>query len=96
MIRHTVVFRLHHREGSAEEAAFLRSAARLADIPGVQRFEQLRQVGDQSGYRFSFSMEFDDQDGYDAYSAHPTHVDFVQTRWVPEVAHFLELDFVPL
>ena len=37
-IRHTVVFTLSHPEGSAEEAEFLATAARLAAIPGVRGF----------------------------------------------------------
>ena len=44
MIRHTVVFTLKHAAGSAEEGAFLRDARVLAAIPGVEKFEQLRQV----------------------------------------------------
>ncbi|MGE3832582.1 MAG: Dabb family protein, partial [Parvibaculaceae bacterium] len=41
MIRHTVVFRLKHKQGSKEEAAFLAEAQTLARIPGVERFEAL-------------------------------------------------------
>ena len=44
MIRHTVVFRLKHARGSKEEKAFLDHAKLLAKIPGVEKFEQLRQV----------------------------------------------------
>ncbi|TIM33481.1 MAG: Dabb family protein, partial [Mesorhizobium sp.] len=42
MIRHTVVFRLKHRENSAEEVKFLTDAKVLAAISGVEKFEQLR------------------------------------------------------
>jgi Stress responsive A/B Barrel Domain len=94
MIRHTVVFRLRHEEGSAEEADFLATArGQLAGIPGVTRFEVLRQIGGQSAYRFSLSMEFAGEDAYAAYDGHPEHQAFVQGRWIPEVAEFLELDF---
>ena len=96
MIRHTVVFRLRHDEGSAEEAAFLAAArAELAGIPGVEHFEVLRQTGGQSSYRFSLSMEFADDAAYAAYTGHRDHQAFVQGRWLPEVAEFLELDFTP-
>jgi hypothetical protein len=96
MIRHTVVFRLRHPEGSAEEAGFLAAAReQLEGIPGVGRFEVLRQTGGQSGYRHSLSMEFADAEAYAGYNAHPSHTDFVQGRWVPEVEEFLELDFEP-
>jgi Stress responsive A/B Barrel Domain len=94
MIRHTVVFRLQHAPGSAAEAGFLRTAReQLTPIPGVERFEVLRQVGAQSEFRFSLSMEFADADAYRAYNEHPSHTAFVRDRWIPEVEEFLELDF---
>ena len=94
MIRHTVVFRLRHDAGSAAEADFLASAReQLTPIPGVERFEVLRQTGSQSNYRHSLSMEFADEATYSAYNDHPAHQGFVQGRWIPEVEEFLELDF---
>ena len=94
MIRHTVVFRLRHPAGSAEEAAFLRAARdRLEPIPGVGRFEVLRQTSPQSDHCFSLSMEFADAAAYARYTGHPRHVGFVQERWIPEVEEFQELDF---
>ncbi len=96
MIRHTVAFRLRHAVGSAEEAAFLTEARGLADIPGVQKFEQLRQVSPKNGFRFGFSMEFADQAAYDGYNGHPFHVAFVRDRWMKEVEDFLEIDYAPL
>lgn len=96
MIRHTVVFSLTHAAGTEEEAAFLRDAKVLASIPGVQKFEQLRQVSSKTDYGFGFSMEFADQAAYSAYNDHPDHVAFVRHRWVAEVAKFIEIDYVPI
>ncbi|WP_108397343.1 Dabb family protein [Devosia submarina] len=96
MIRHTVVFTLKHAQGSAEEAAFLRDAKVLAGIPGVEKFEQLRQVSPKNDYAFGFSMEFVDQAAYSGYNDHPDHVAFVRDRWEPEVERFLEIDYVPV
>lgn len=96
MIRHTVAFRLKHAQGSAAERDFLDAAKILAAIPGVQRFEQLRQVSPKNGFRFGFSMEFADQKAYDGYNVHPDHVAFVRDRWIPEVEDFLEIDYMPL
>jgi hypothetical protein len=96
MIRHTVAFSLHHAHDSAEEAAFLDEARVLSAIPGVERFEQLRQVSPKSSFRFAFSMEFSDVRAYEAYNAHPLHQAFVAERWAKEVADFQELDYVPL
>ena len=96
MIRHTVVFTLTHAAASPEEGAFLNDAKVLAAIPGVEKFEQLRQVSPKNDYAFGFSMEFADQAAYAAYNDHPDHVAFVRDRWIPEVAKFLEIDYVAL
>lgn len=96
MIRHTVVFRLKHARHSDAEKAFLEAAKVLMAIPGVERFEQLRQVSPKNDYTLGFSMEFHNQIAYDAYNTHPDHVAFVRDRWIPEVETFLEIDYVPL
>jgi heme-degrading monooxygenase HmoA len=92
MIRHIVPFRLTHAHGSAEEADFLTANRALAEIPGVENFELLRQISPKSNFDFCVSMAFADQAAYGAYNAHPAHIDFVQTRWIPEVADFMEID----
>lgn len=97
MIRHTVVFRLKHAPGSAEEKAFLDDGKRILNgIPGVEAFEAMRQVSPKNDYAFGFSMAFADQAAYDAYDSHPDHVGFVQNRWLKEVEDFLEIDYVAL
>jgi hypothetical protein len=93
MIRHTVVFSLKHAAGSPAETAFLNDAKILASIPGVEAFEQLRQVSPKNDYAFGFSMEFADAQAYHGYNTHPDHAAFVQDRWVPEVEKFLEIDY---
>lgn len=93
-IRHTVVFRLVHPIGSTEERRFLEAGQTiLSTIPGVQRFEVLKQISSKNGYAFGFSMEFADTHAYDDYNRHPHHVQFVNERWKPEVAEFLEIDY---
>ena len=96
MIRHTVAFRLKHERYSSAEKDFLEAAKVLAEIPGVRKFEQLRQVSPKNDFTFGFSMEFRDQAAYDAYNNHPDHVAFVRDRWVPEVEAFMEIDYVTL
>ncbi|MDE2383527.1 MAG: Dabb family protein [Alphaproteobacteria bacterium] len=96
MIRHTAVFRLKHAKGSAAEADFLAALRKLVAIPGVEKFEVLRQVSPKSEYHFGVSMEFANQAAYTGYNDHPDHVAFVQGRWLPEVAAFTEIDYVPL
>jgi heme-degrading monooxygenase HmoA len=82
-----------HPAGSTGEEAFLEEAGRLATIPGVEDFELLAEVSPKNDYRFGISMEFADGAAYERYNAHPDHVDFVQRRWVAEVADFLEIDY---
>jgi heme-degrading monooxygenase HmoA len=96
MIRHTVVFRLKHEHGSEAERDFLRAACELASLPGVQKFECLRQTSPKNRYTFGLSMEFADSAAYASYNDHPDHTSFVQGRWIPEVAEFMEIDCVPL
>lgn len=96
MIQHTVSFALRHPADSREEQDFLAdAAAALTGIPGVENFRISDQVSPQSTHRFQFSMDFADAGVYAAYNGHPAHVAFVETRWVPEIESFQELDLVP-
>ncbi len=95
MIRHTVVFKLKHARGSAQEKAFLQAACELAALPTVRNFECLRQVSAKNKFDFGLSMEFASQQDYDAYNIHPEHVRFVETRWMAEVEDFMEIDYAP-
>ena len=90
-IQHTVVLRLN--DGAAVDQFFVR-ARRLAEIPGVLNFEVLRQVGAKSDFTHGLSMWFDDQSAYDGYIGHLDHLAFVNEVWLPNVADFLELDYV--
>lgn len=96
MITHSVIFKLNHDRGSKAEADFLQAADILIGIPGVQNFQKLRQVSPKNDYDFGFTMQFADQVAYDFYNTHPDHTAFVQGRWIPEVATFLEIDYVAL
>lgn len=95
MIRHTVVFKLKHPEGSKPELEFLQSAHNLSKISTVRNFECLRQISKKNDFNFGLSMEFESSNDYETYNTHPYHVEFVQTRWIPEVADFMEIDYEP-
>ncbi|QDV25495.1 Dabb family protein [Aureliella helgolandensis] len=95
-IEHTVTFRLLHSQGSPEEADFLNAASELTAIPGVQHFQIRRQSSSKNPHTFGISMQFETHREYLAYCEHPAHVDFVQQRWLTEVAEFQEADFEPL
>jgi hypothetical protein len=96
MIRHAAIFRLKHAAASTEESSFLKALGALEAIPGVQDFQIGREISPKNDFAFAVSMIFADQAAYDAYNVHPIHVEFVQTRWIPEVADFMEHDTVAL
>ncbi len=92
-IRHTVVFTLKHPKGSSEELDFINAIKKLSVIPGVEKFEFLKQISKKNRYEYGLSMEFPDQNAYDGYNKHPDHVAFVNNRWLKEVRDFMEIDF---
>jgi len=96
MLQHTVVFRLKHPRGSTHEAEFLAAAQTLSTINGVEKFQCLRQVSDNSPFDFGLSMFFADDSAYQAYNADPDHLAFVEQRWIMEVEQFMEIDYLPL
>ena len=96
MIRHAALFRLTHSRGSAAEADFLAALLALKNISGVQDFLLEREISAKNDFDFVVSMRFASQAAYNAYNDHPRHVTFVQSRWVPEVAAFMENDTVSL
>ncbi|NQZ59201.1 MAG: Dabb family protein [Lentisphaeraceae bacterium] len=93
MIRHTVTFKLKHESGSIEEKSFLDEALELADLPTVQKFECLKQIGSKNNFDFGLSMEFENRQDYQSYSNHPDHISFVNNTWIPQVIDFIELDY---
>lgn len=94
MIRHAALFRLRHDTGSPEELRFLAAIRELKTIPGVERFELARETSPKNDFDFAVSMYFKDAAAYRSYNVHPLHVAFVEGRWVPEVASFMEHDTV--
>lgn len=94
MIIHTVAFKTKHPQGSAEESAFLKAGMALGDLPMVNNFQCFKQVSSKNDFEFGVSMEFASEEAYEAYNIHPVHMKFVETRWIPEVENFLEIDYV--
>ena len=94
MILHTVTFALNHAPGSPEEKAFLQAAMALEQLPTVKNFHCFRQVSEKNDFDYGLSMEFDTDADYQTYNEHPVHTEFVASRWIPEVARFMELDYV--
>lgn len=93
-IQHMVIFNLPYPEGSEKSKKFLQDGtAILTGIPVVQNFQAFKQVSQKNDYQYGFSMVFANREEYSTYNNHPSHVAFVQDRWVKEVTEFLEIDF---
>ena len=71
-------------------------AKKLANIPGVQHFECLKQVSTKNKFEFGLSMEFASRELYEKYTAHPDHINFVKNYWLNNVEDFLEIDYEPM
>lgn len=93
MLTHSVFFQLKFPKESSEEYEFLQAAAKLASIPGVRKLRTLRQLSSKNSFDYGLTMDFDSQEEYHVYSAHPDHVTFVETYWEKYVAKFMEIDY---
>ena len=93
MIRHSVIFKF---KDSAEKKAFFIAANKLADIPGVQQLEVLKQTSKKNKFEYGISMLFANNELYEKYNNHPEHLKFVQEYWLKEVEDFLEIDYEQL
>jgi hypothetical protein len=94
MITHSVFFRLHHAAGSQAEMKFFIDSLPLAKLSTVKNFQRLQQTSKKNNFTHGFSMQFKDQQAYDAYSNDPTHTTYVKNVWIPQVAEFMEIDHV--
>ena len=94
MERQSVVFKLNHASDSPEEKNFLAKPRKLKSISGVRKFEVMMEISSGNPYEFGISMEFENQLEYDFYTNHPDHIHFVQEIWIPNVASFMEIDYL--
>ena len=94
VIVHTVFFRLKHEKSSAAERVFFEKVRALARIDGVEHFQILKETSPKNSFDYGLYMEFENQQAYDRYNAHPVHAGFVANVWMKEVAEFQEVDYV--
>ena len=96
MIHHSVILKLKYPKGSEEETRFIAACRELAKIPGVHNFKVLEQVSSKNQFDYGLSMNFNNQEEYDTYSAHPDHEAFIQNFWIKYVTDFLEIDYLEI
>lgn len=93
-IQHGVIFTLKYEKGSPEAKKFLLDGKNLlTSIPVVNNFQVFDQVSAKNDFQYGFTMVFNSKEDYQTYNEHPTHVGFVEERWMKEVTDFLEIDF---
>lgn len=96
-ILHTVIFDLKHAVDSSEATKFISDAYRiLTAVPGVRDFQAYKQCSPKNDFQYGFLMTFNNQQEFDAYTAHPDHSKFVEERWNTEVTRFQESDFIQI
>jgi hypothetical protein len=89
-----VMFCLKHDRNSRQEKEFISDSKEiLSSVPLVRDFRACRQTSPKNDFDFGFTMEFENKDSYEEYNKHPSHVDYVNNRWLQEVDRFLEIDF---
>lgn len=96
MIRHSVILTLNSSLSESEKRQFFEAVGELKHIPGVQKFEVLKQTSSKNSFEYGISMEFESQEAYDFYSNHSQHVVFVEKYWAACVEAFLEIDYQKL
>ncbi|MHA8087390.1 Dabb family protein [Aquirufa sp. Wall-65K1] len=93
MIHHSVFLHFKSTINQEQQDLFFVEAKKLAQIPGVQNFQCLKEISPKNPYEFGLIMQFENVALYEAYTNHPDHVHFVENIWIPSVADFQEIDY---
>ena len=93
MIRHSVILTLKSSLSPADKLQYFAAVDELKKIPGVQKFEVLKQTSKKNPFEYGISMEFENQEAYDVYAVHSLHTAFVEKYWAACVEDFLEIDY---
>ncbi|RXK48298.1 Dabb family protein [Aquirufa rosea] len=96
MIYHSVFLTFKPDLSGFQQDHFFAEAMKLAQIPGVQEFECLREISPKNNFQYGLIMQFENKDIYQAYTNHPLHVWFVENVWIPSVADFQEIDYLKM
>lgn len=91
-IRHAGIFNFKATVSESQKHEFFVALKALEEISGVEKMEVSRQTSSKNKFKYSFSMEFANNDIYQAYSIHPHHDAFVKNFFIPFVEDFMEID----
>jgi hypothetical protein len=93
MIRHSVILTLKSSLSPVDKLQYFAAVNELKQIPGVQKFEVLKQTSTKNPFEYGISMEFENQEACDLYTNHALHSAFVEKYWAACVEDFLEIDY---
>jgi len=91
-IRHAGIFNFKATVSESQKHAFFVALKALEEIKGVEKMEVSRQTSSKNKFKYGFSMEFANNEIYQAYSIHHQHDAFVQDFFIPLVEDFMEID----
>lgn len=91
-LRHAGIFKFKPTVSESQKHEFFVALKALEEINGVEKMEVSRQTSSKNKFKYGFSMEFANNEIYQAYSIHPQHDAFVQDYFIPLVEDFLEID----
>ncbi|MBL7817902.1 MAG: Dabb family protein [Saprospiraceae bacterium] len=95
-IRHAGIFKFKTNVTDQEKQAFFTALKNLEQLEGVQKMEISKQISTKNAFEYGFSMEFANDDVYEAYNIHPQHDAFVKNYWLKYVEDFMEIDTVQM
>ena len=91
-LRPAGIFNFKPTVSESQKHEFFVALKALEEINGVEKMEVSRQTSSKNKFKYGFSMEFANNEIYQAYSIHPQHDAFVQDYFIPLVEDFLEID----
>jgi len=91
-IRHAGIFNFKPTVSESQKHEFFVALKALEEINGVEKMEVSRQTSTKNKFKYGFSMEFNSNEIYQAYSIHPQHDAFVKDFFIPLVEDFMEID----
>ena len=91
-LRHAGIFNFKPTVSESQKHEFFVALKALEEINGVEKMEVSRQTSSKNKFKYGFSMEFANNEIYQAYSIHPHRYAFVQDYFIPLVEDFLEIN----
>lgn len=94
MVRHTIVFNIREDATHEECLAIIgKGKEMLSQIPGVLNVAHGVAVAEQPRYRYTFMIDFENEDVIPYYKHHPIHVEYADTWFRPLAVDRVTTDY---